>query len=326
MSDDYAAARPKSVVIDGRSVVMRRNLAALTLVATILPVGVQVPSGGLTLTANAPTITRIDPTFMPRDLRKTAVWPAEEWQPPRNLAATAFAAVGANTGVNAPTAALTLTGYAPSIAVGGAPPLLEPGRVSFLYSQVIQPRRNIAAIYQAIISGPQTGQSLAIPVGTLNVLGFAPTIAQATPILSGQDLQEIVQPEVWQPQRRSYLFALSQPGTQSINVPTAPLSVTGFAPAISVTGTLFVPQASLALTGFVPTISQAASGRVDVPLGQITLQGFAPVVGVSGTILIPTGGLTLTAFAPTIAQVPGGSVSGRRIKATSGRTIRVRDS
>lgn len=301
MADDYAGARPKSVVIEERRFLGRRNLVALSLVATVVPVGVQVPTGGITLTAYPPTITISDPNFIPT-VRRTSIWAAEEWQPPRNNAAIELAVVGANNGVNVPTGTLSLTAYPPVITVNGAPALWEPGRFSVVEVGTTQPRRNLAAIYQGIISGPQTGQTVAIPAGSLNLLGFAPTISQATPILTGQDLQEVTHAEVWQPDRRSYLYSLAQPGSQSVNVPTGTINLTGFAPSISVTGTVFVPQGNIALTAFAPVVSQQSSGRVDVPLGALTLTALPPVISVSGTVFVPLAGMVLTAYPPRITQ------------------------
>lgn len=230
----------------------------------------------------------------------------------RNLAA-AFLVTTLSLGnsVNVNTGSLTVTGYAPGVFTGSInlpSTQTSPVFVERTSSQRIP--RNAANYLAATIQA--NSNVLAIPPAPLALSGFAPSVIQATPVLAGQDLQLNKDfREEWMPAARNLLFALTGPGTQSVNVNVAPLALTGFAPTVTAGGAVSVNVIGLTLSGFAPTITQIPNTFVNVPLGQIDLTGYGPDVLVSNLLLVSTSALTLTAYAPTITQtpVPNGSAN-----------------
>ena len=94
---------------------------------------------------------------------------------------------------------------------------------------------------------------------------------------------------------------------QSVTVPVASLSLTGFAPIVTATAnvSIEIPVASLALAGFAPTVTATANVSIEVPVASLTLAGFAPTVTATGdvSITVPVASLALAGFAPTV-QTP----------------------
>jgi hypothetical protein len=73
------------------------------------------------------------------------------------------------------------------------------------------------------------------------------------------------------------------------------LSLTGLAPSLK--ETIPVPQAALTITGFARTVLGGSLVQPDA--GSLTLTGFAPTLAV--TLAVPTQALTITGFQPVIA-------------------------
>ncbi|KKN73413.1 hypothetical protein LCGC14_0401160 [marine sediment metagenome] len=98
---------------------------------------------------------------------------------------------------------------------------------------------------------------------------------------------------------------------QSVTVPVASLALTGFAPTVTATAniTVEIPVASLALAGFAPTVTTTANISIEVPVASLALSGFAPTVTATGnqSVIVPVASLTLTGFAPTVTAT--GNVS-----------------
>lgn len=224
----------------------------------------------------------------------------------RNLAAVHRAIFAVPVGLQIGTASLTLAAPNPTITVAGfeAPPKSETPK--FIDRTQVQRRRNLSAVYTATFSGPVAGASIAPPPGVLNVLGYAPLVIRATPILSGGDLQADLNPnELFQPARRNHLFALAQPGSNSVNVNLAQLTLTRFAPTISITGVVSISAGQLSLNSIAPTIVQQNAGRVDIQLSQLSLNSIAPSVTIAGPGIVnvaTTLGMTLTGYGPVITQ------------------------
>ena len=104
------------------------------------------------------------------------------------------------------------------------------------------------------------------------------------------------------------LFSLGLQNVTSgntINVPLATLTLTGYAPTVTATANNFidVPKGTLTLTGYTPTVSVSNNQSVSVPNGTLTLTGYAPTINVSDNknISVPAASLTLTGYAPTIS-------------------------
>ena len=85
-----------------------------------------------------------------------------------------------------------------------------------------------------------------------------------------------------------------------VNVPSASLILTGFAPTILTPVIVDVPIASLSLSGFSPTVT--VSVLIIVPVALLTLTGFIPSVDITNNkiINVSVASLSFTEFAPTI--------------------------
>lgn len=126
--------------------------------------------------------------------------------------------------------------------------------------------------------------------------------------------------QIFQPQTaRIYSFPSGASGT-TVSVPAGSLTLTGFAPTVTVTANqlIAVPSGSLSLTGFEPTVLNGANQVIQVPVGSIVLTGYTPTVvsTANQTIAVPAGSLIITGYAPTvrvgndqIVVVPAGSLT-----------------
>jgi hypothetical protein len=148
----------------------------------------------------------------------------------------------------------------------------------------------LAALLTQSLGG---GVTVAVPLGTLTLTGFAPTVL--TPRLISVPLGTLTLTG----------FAPTVLTPRLVSVPVGTLTLTGFAPVVGTTGIVAVPTGTLTLSGFAPTVLTPRT--VPVPLGTLTLSGFAPTVLTPRTIAVPLGTLTLTGFAPTV--VVGGGVT-----------------
>jgi hypothetical protein len=93
---------------------------------------------------------------------------------------------------------------------------------------------------------------------------------------------------------------------RSVSVPAAALTLTGYPPTISTPRSISVPAGAITLTGFAPTVTTTASGAtINVPTGTLTLTSFAPSVSIPAAISVPAGSLTLTGYAPTVTTTAG---------------------
>lgn len=116
------------------------------------------------------------------------------------------------------------------------------------------------------------GNTISVPVGSLTLTGFAPTVVATA--------------------------------NQLIAVPSGSLSLTGFAPSVlnGANQVIQVPVGSIVLTGYVPTVVSTANQTIAVPAGSLVITGYAPTVRVGNDqiVVVPAGSLTLTGYAPTI--------------------------
>lgn len=88
----------------------------------------------------------------------------------------------------------------------------------------------------------------------------------------------------------------------TIAVPAGALTLTGYAPTVSVTNhqRVSVPAGALTLTGYAPSVAVSDNQRVSVPAGSLTLTGYAPAVTQVIRIAVPGGTITLTGYAPEV--------------------------
>lgn len=228
---------------------------------------------------------------------------------PRRNAAAAFlvAALGiATNNVNIPVAPLTATVNAPAIFNGNINLAQTNASPVFIDRVNFQPHRRGGRHLIAVQNVSTQPSALSIPSSALQLALFAPQVTAATPILSGQDLQYNKDwREDWIPPRRNFVFALNNGPTINVNV--LPLGLTGYAPTVTLTGTVAPQTLSLNLNAFAPSILQANSGLVQVPALQLVLGAFGPNLFVTGNLLVPPPALTLNFPTPIIIQgtVPG---------------------
>jgi len=94
----------------------------------------------------------------------------------------------------------------------------------------------------------------------------------------------------------------------TITVPAGSVTLTGYAPVVSIGGNIevTVPTGSVTLTGYVPTVTNTADTTIVVPSGTITLTGQVPDVSVTNNVSVevPSGAVSLTGQVPTVSVVP----------------------
>lgn len=114
-------------------------------------------------------------------------------------------------------------------------------------------------------------------------------------------------------------LTLSGGGT-TVSVPASSISVSGFAPTVSVSANVDVdvPQGSLSVTGFAPSVNVSDAVEISVGTGSLTVNGLAPTVTVSDfvEVSVPTGSVSVTGLAPLVTigdaqvvPVPAGAVN-----------------
>lgn len=129
--------------------------------------------------------------------------------------------------------------------------------------------------YRRIDAVVTSGNTIAVPAGSLVLTGNAPTVVATA--------------------------------NQTIAVPAGALVLTGNAPTVAVSDhqTVAVPAGALTLTGYEPTVTTTADHVIQVPKGALSLTGYAPTVGLTDhkTVAVPAGSLTLTGYAPAVDNV-----------------------
>lgn len=230
---------------------------------------------------------------------------AQRYQRRRNVAAALLAVTAIPAGVQINGPSLALTALSPTVTVTGAEYPQYAGRPVRIEAPTYQPRKPLASLYRAISSAPATGPAIAIPTIGLGMQAFAPLITQSTPIFGGQDLQSERDPEVWQPGRRSYLFAYQKPGSNTVIVNGGSLSLAALSPTVSLSGLIPISAGALSLAPLEPVISQAFLGVVNIQTTALQLTALSPDVSIAGpgvVDVIPPA-LILSALNPTISQV-----------------------
>lgn len=113
---------------------------------------------------------------------------------------------------------------------------------------------------------------------------------------------------------RYLLIALKPPdGSANVTPATGSLTVTGFAPTISVSDNKSATPATgtITLTGFTPTVSLSDNKDATPGTATITLTGFAPTVSLSDNkdATPGTASIVITGFAPTISVTTNTAVT-----------------
>jgi hypothetical protein len=141
--------------------------------------------------------------------------------------------------------------------------------------------------------------------GTITIASSFPVLDVGPAIGGGVPLRD--EPWVddsWQSLERRWMpLALPAAGGTSVTPGVGALTLTGFAPAVSVSNNQNVAAGvgALALAGFSPTVSVSNNQNVLAGVGAVTATGFAPTVSTPQSVGAGVGALTLSGFAPTVS-------------------------
>lgn len=106
---------------------------------------------------------------------------------------------------------------------------------------------------------------------------------------------------------------ISGSGAAALTVPVSSLTLSGVSPTAAGSGaaSLTVPLADLVLTSVSPAVSATGAAPIQVPLADLILSPVAPVVSGAGvaTIVIPESALTLSGQSPSLAGAGAASVT-----------------
>lgn len=298
------------VAIDGALIGGYSNTPTITALGP--GIVIDVPTGALTLTGLAPTVS-IDVVI---DI------------PTASLTLTGLAPdVTTPTVVDIPTGALTLTGLAPQVNTAtvvdipvGA--LALTGVVPTVALDVIVDIPTGAVTLTGLAPDVVIAVLIDVPTGALTLTGLAPDVAVTVIVdvptgaltLTGLAPTVTTQTIIDVPAGSLTLTGLV-PTIQAaiaIDVPTGSLALTGLAPAVTFGTIVDIPTAALALTGLTPSVQLATI--VNIPAGNLTLTGLAPTVQADVVVNIPPGALGLTGLVPSVSlqvsvEVPTGSLA-----------------
>jgi hypothetical protein len=230
------------------------------------------------------------------------------------------------TNVAANVAALTLTGFAPTVtvsdnqnALAGIAALSLTGFAPTVFAS--DNKAALAGVGALSLAGfaptvaISNNQSVAAGLGALSFTGFAPTVVIGVRALAGVGALTLsgFAPTVAVSNNQTVaagLGALSLAGfaptvavsdNKTVAAGVAALSLTGFAPSVVIGFRSLAGVAALSLTGFAPTIAVSDNKSAAAGAGALSLTGFAPSVVIGVRALAGVGALALTGFAPSVA-------------------------
>lgn len=186
---------------------------------------------------------------------------------------------GGGTNVTPGVGQLTLTGFAPTVAVSS--------------------NQNVAAGVGALALagfaptvGTSNNQNVLAGVGALTLAGFAPSVVVNTRVLPGAGVLALT----------GFAPTVALSDNKNVLAGVGALALSGFAPLVSIGTTVAPGVGQLLLTGFAPTIGVSNHQNVVTGLGALVLAGYAPTVFASNPTNVSTGlgQLTLSGFSPTI--------------------------
>ena len=187
------------------------------------------------------------------------------------------AAGASGTAVNPGAGAISLTGYAPTLAQTAN-------------------RALTAGVGNIAITGyaPTISQPVAVApgAGAIALTGYAPTVAQPIAVAPGVGSIALT----------GYAPAVTQP--HAVAPGAGSLAITGYAPTLAQTANqALTPGAGpVALTGYAPTVSQSAAGTVQPGVGSIAITGYAPAISQPIAVAPGAGAIALTGYSPSVTQ------------------------
>lgn len=251
-----------------------------------------------------------------------------------------FGAINLTTGADASTVLaynamwvgeLGIGGYGGARATNATVRAVAIWNVSHTNAEHIAFRQMVAAPFVALsgLSGPElftprklfipgaaagggSPQTVSVPLGSLSLTGFAPTVTATAGNAIAVPLGTLT--------LTAQTPVVTSSANQAISVPAGTLTLTANVPTVVATANqlISVPAGALTLTGQTPTVTASANQAVAVPLGTLTLTSLAPNVlnGAQQVVQVPLGTLTLTGQAPTVAvsanqviAVPAGTLT-----------------
>lgn len=140
-----------------------------------------------------------------------------------------------------------------------------------------------------------TPTNVTVPVGALELTGYAPTVATPTDIEIPVGSLELT----------GYAPTVEAIANIDITVPVGTLEITGYAPTIATPTDVEVPVGSLEITGYAPTVAVTENVGVEIPVGTLEITGYAPTVATPTDVEIPVGSLEITGYAPDVEALAG---------------------
>lgn len=185
------------------------------------------------------------------------------WQlfaPQRTARIYSFPTAGGGTTVAVPAGAITLTGFAPTVAFTA-------------HQTIAVPKGALVLSAFAPTVSTSAAQTIAVPLASLTLTGFAPTVAATA--------HQTISVPAASLTLTAYAPTVYTTAVTSIAVPKGTLTLTGYAPTINYTtnATIGVPVGSLTLTGYAPTVIGGTSSvwtQVSAASGTWTPASLAP--------------------------------------------------
>lgn len=204
-------------------------------------------------------------------------------------------ASGGGTSLTPTNAAITVTGFAPTIS---QPHVANPGVGALTlasFAPTVAQGTNLApsvgalalATYAPSIAQPQ---SVSPAVGALTLATYVPSVVQNTILTPAQIGLAITS------------FAPVVVQNTNVDPATIALSLSGPAPTVTQATLLTPASAALVLAGPSPTVSQAAASSITPDVVALSLATFAPTISQPIASNPLPGSLTLSTYAPSVSQ------------------------
>lgn len=185
------------------------------------------------------------------------------WQlfaPQRTARIYSFPTAGGGTTVAVPAGAITLTGFAPTVAFTA-------------HQTIAVPKGALVLSAFAPTVSTSAAQTIAVPLASLTLTGFAPTVAATA--------HQTISVPAASLTLTAYAPTVYTTAVTSIAVPKGTLTLAGYAPTINYTtnATIGVPAGALTLTGYAPTVIGGTSSvwtQVSAASGTWTPASLAP--------------------------------------------------
>jgi hypothetical protein len=246
----------------------------------------------------------------PAEARAVASNPWQLFQPAQPKLYLVPTASGSDTPVNPGVGAITVTGYAPTIAQPhGVAPGVGAITVTGYAPTVSQPHAVAPGVGAITVTGftptvARTANQFITPgVGSVTVAGYAPTVARTA--------HQSVTPGLGSVTVAGYAPTVARTAGQAVNPGVGAVVVTGYAPSIAQPKTVTPGLGAITVTGHAPTVAQRVNTDVAPGVGAVTVTGFAPTAARTAHQLVDpgVGSIIIAGQAPTVARTDHQSIT-----------------